>query len=141
MRKYNKLPENIIDLLPKAQAYLKAHPKVVFAYLFGGIARGKLTPLSDVDIAIYISKDADILEQKMEILGELMEQLETDEIDLVMLNTASLPLRARIIANKRVIIDKDPFLRHKFESLTLRKYFDFSIKEMDILKRRYSIGR
>lgn len=137
MRKYNKLPENIIDLLPKAQAYLKAHPKVVFAYLFGGIARGKLTPLSDVDIAIYISKDADILEQKMEILGKLMEQLETDEIDLVMLNTASLPLRARIIANKRVITDKDPFLRHKFESLTLRKYFDFSIKEMDILKRRY----
>ena len=137
MRKYNKLPENIMDLLSRAEAYLKAHPGVVFAYLFGGLTKGKPTPLSDVDIAVYLSKNTDVIEQKMDILGKLMEKLETDEIDLVILNTASLPLSARIIANKRMITDKDPFLRHKFESLTLREYFDFSVKEMDILKRRY----
>jgi len=49
-------------------------------------------------------------------------------------------LKARIIQNKKVLIDKDPNLRYSFESLTLREYFDFSIKEKDILYRRYKIG-
>ena len=62
-------------------------------------------------------------QREMEILGKLSEILHTDEIDLVILNTASLPLLARIIKNKKILTDKDPFLRHKFESLTLRKYF------------------
>jgi len=70
-----------------------------------------------------------------------MELLWTDEIDLVILNTASLPLRARILEKKRVIVDNAPFVRHKFESLTLREYLDFSVKEMEIYERRYSIDR
>ena len=63
-----------------------------------------------------------------------------EHADLVILNTASLPLKARIIQNKKVLVDKDPNLRYSFESLTLREYFDFSIKEKDILYRRYKIG-
>lgn len=37
-----------------------------------------------------------------------------------------MPLRAEIVRNKRQLVDKDPFCRHKFESLTLREYFDFA---------------
>lgn len=77
----------------------------------------------------------------MEILGKLIDLLEADEIDLVILNTASLPLAARIIEHKVILVDKKPFLRHAFESLILREYFDFSRKEMEILQRRYSVGR
>jgi hypothetical protein len=35
---------------------------------------------------------------------------------------------------------KIPILRHEYESLTLRKFFGFAIKERDILQRRYGIG-
>jgi len=38
-------------------------------------------------------------------------------------------------------VDNAPFVRHKFESLTLREYLDFSVKEMEIYERRYSIDR
>lgn len=141
MIKLNKIPDNIHELLPKVKDYVNDHPKVIFAYLFGGLARLKPSPLSDVDIAIYLSGDTDVVQEKMEILGRLIELLETDEIDLTILNTASLPLIARIIENKVILVDKNPFLRHDFESFILRKYFDFSIKEMDILKRRYLLGR
>lgn len=141
MIKTHRIPEDILDRIPEVKAYLEAHPRVLFAYLFGGLAKGKLSPLSDVDIAVYLSEGVNIPQEKLEILGKLMDILGTDEIDLVILNTASLPLRARIIEKKRVITDKDPFLRHKFESLTLREYFDFSVKEMAIFKRRYSLGR
>jgi predicted nucleotidyltransferase len=119
---------------------MKSRKDVLFAYLFGGLARGKPSPLSDVDIAIYLSEDAGALEKKMEILGKLIELLATDEIDLVILNSAPLTLRMKILETKKVIVDNAPFLRHHYESLTMREYFDFSIKEMAILERRFLHG-
>jgi len=75
----------------------------------------------------------------LEILGQLMDILQTDEIDLVILNTADIPLVMNIVKAKEIIIDKDPFERHLFESLTMRKYFDFSFKELGQLRGRYLI--
>ncbi len=141
MIKFERLPENINHLLPNVREYLNKHPKVVFAYLFGGLARGRVSPLSDVDIAIYTVDGADIVQEKLEILGKLNDLLKTDEVDLVVLNTAPLPLAARIIKNKIILLDKMPFTRHVFESLIIREYFDFSRKEMDIFEGRYKLGR
>ena len=129
-----------MNFLPKAEAYLRENPKIIFAYLFGGLTKGKSLPMSDVDIAVFLSKDANYEDEKLEILRSLTDILKTDEIDLVILNKSSLPLTARIIKNKKILADKDMFLRHRFESLTLRKYFDFSTKERSIFKRRYAIG-
>ncbi|MFZ0131266.1 MAG: hypothetical protein WAK95_01910 [Desulfobacterales bacterium] len=70
-----------------------------------------------------------------------MDALQTDEIDLVIFNTASLPLAMNILRKKRILVDKQPFTRHLVESLTMRKYFDFSIKESAMLRRRYLNGR
>ena len=140
MIKYNKLPPTIETLIPRAVNYLQSHPGIIFAYLFGGLARGKPQPLSDVDIAVYLKEGANIAENKMDILGRLIDILETDEIDLVVLNTADLPLLMNILKNKKVLVDSKPFTRHIFESLAMRKYFDFSIKEAAILQRRYLSG-
>ncbi|MBM4053498.1 MAG: nucleotidyltransferase domain-containing protein [Planctomycetes bacterium] len=141
MIKVDTIREDIHKLLPEIRSYLESNPKILFAYLFGSLAQRKQTPLSDVDIAVYLSDTSSLPEDKLEIVGHFINILETDEIDLVILNTAPLPLAARIIENKIILADKQPFLRHNFESLTLRKYFDFSIKEWEILKRRYLIGR
>lgn len=141
MIKYNKLPENIIQLLTGAVDYLESHPQILFAYLFGGLARGKPQPLSDIDIAVYLKPDCNFAENKLDVLGNLMAILQTDEIDLVVLNSAELPLIMNVLRNKKVLVDKDPFCRHLFESLMMRKYFDFSIKESAQLKRRYLHGR
>lgn len=140
MIKFNKLPENILQLLPGAVKYLESHPKVLFSYFFGSLAKGTLSPLSDVDIAIFLKKGNNFADRKLEILGKLIDILETDEIDLVVLNTTDLPLVMGVLNNKKLIVDKDPFARHQFESLMMRKYFDFSIIESAQLKRRYLHG-
>jgi hypothetical protein len=140
MIKYKKLPSDILQLLPDAVGYLESHPQILFAYLFGGLARGKPQPLSDVDIAIYLRTGGKVAERKLEILGNLVTILQTDEIDLVLLNTASLALVMNIVKARKIIVDKDPFSRHIFESVTMRKYFDFSIKESAMLQRRYLNG-
>ena len=140
MIKTTKLPATIETLIPRAVNYLKLHPRVVFAYLFGGLAKGRLQPLSDVDIAVYLAESISLSDVKLDILGKLIDILQTDEIDLVVLNTAELPLSMNVLKNKKILVDKDPLTRHIFESLTMRKYFDFSIKESAILHRRYMNG-
>lgn len=140
MIRYQKLPENILQLLPGAGNCLEAHPMVIFSYLFGSLATQNVSPLSDVDIAVYLKPGADIAECKLEILGGLMDVLHTDEIDLVILNSVEPALLIRVLKNKRVIVDKDPFSRHIFESLAMRMSLDFSIFESAHLNRRYMNG-
>jgi predicted nucleotidyltransferase len=55
MIRHQPLPADIETRLPEAANYLESHPKVLFAYLFGGLARGKRRPLSDVDIAVWLT--------------------------------------------------------------------------------------
>jgi predicted nucleotidyltransferase len=140
MIKSTKLPDNIEHLLEKAEAYLQARPDVAFGYLFGSFATGRTGPLSDIDIALYLAEAQQASESKMEILGDLIDLLQTDEVDLVIMNAAPLPLRMKIIANRKVIVDNTPFQRHRYESLTMREYFDFAVREMDILERRFRLG-
>jgi len=66
-----------------------------------------------------------------------MDILQTDDVDLVIFNTADISLAINIIKAKQIIVDNDPFERHRFESLAMRKYFDFSYRELGQLKRRY----
>jgi hypothetical protein len=94
-----------------------------------------------VDIALYLTEKVSFAEKKLEILGNLVNILRTDEIDLVVLNKAPLTLRMKILENKKIIVDKAPFLRHQYESLTMRKYFDFAFKESSILRERFLRGR
>lgn len=119
---------------------MAAHPQVLFAYLFGGLARGTPSPSSDIDVAVFIDDRSDLTVEKLDLLSDLIDNLGTDEIDLVLLNTAPLPLKARVIRNNEILVDRKPYLRHTFESLVLREYFDFSVLEEAILKRRFSIG-
>ena len=69
-----------------------------------------------------------------------MDILQTDEIDLIVLNIANLALVMNVLKSKKVIVDKDPYSRHIFESLMMRKYIEFSIFENALLKRRYLYG-
>jgi hypothetical protein len=140
MIRHKNLPANIEDSIPKALTYLQSMPDILFAYLFGSFGKGKHFPLSDVDIAVYLKEPTVFQEKKMEILGALIDILQTDEIDLVVLNNTSLPLRMRILESKKVVVDREPFLRHHYESLTMREYFDFSILEKQILNRRFLGG-
>lgn len=135
------LPADIARRLSTLGAALERCPPVVFAYLFGGAAGGRLTPLSDVDVAVYLDPAAaDPVAARLEVIQAVVRHLGTDEVDLVALNSAPTALVGRLLASRRVILDRDPFLRHRFESLAVREFADFRIFERRLLDRRARSG-
>ena len=125
--------------LIQTENYLKARKDIAFAYLFGSVAENRATHLSDIDIAIYVT-EGKITDVRFQILGDLMDILKTDKLDLVILNTAPLTLKMKILQTRRILADNVPHVRHTFESHTMRTYFDFSKIENRILEERYLHG-
>src|SRR3972149_11733722 len=141
MIKFEKLPEDILTKLAEGKKVLRDDNNVIFAYLFGGLAEGKVSPLSDIDIAVFLKPTHDVVEYKLGLFERLADSLGTSEIDLVILNTAPIRLTGRILQKTDILIDKDPPRRHIFESGSLRTFFDFKKKEDLYFLRRYGIGR
>jgi len=140
MIKFEKLPSNILSKIPAVGELLLIDKRVLFAYLFGGLATGLVRPLSDVDIAVYLDDTGELADYRLTLFDKITDALGTAELDLVVLNTVSISLAGRILQNKQLLIDKDPFRRHIYESLTLREFFDFRITEEAFFTRRYGIG-
>lgn len=140
MVKFEKLPPDILLKIPGVKELLLQDDNIVFAYLFGGLAKGEVKSLSDIDIAVYLRQTDGLAEYKFELFGRLTDVLGTSELDLVILNKAAVSIAGRILQNKQLLVDKAPFRRHLYESLTLRKSFDFRVKEDAFFKRRYGIG-
>ncbi len=135
-----RLPLDSESRLETLGRTLEACPAVIFAYLFGSAATRTLRPLSDVDVAVYVDESADPAEARLGILRLLTRHLGTDEADLVILNTAPTALAGRILGTRRVILDRNPFRRHRFESRALRQFMDFRVVEHRLLSRRFARG-
>lgn len=114
--------------------------EVVFAYLFGSASRDALRPTSDVDIAVYLENGTDH-DARLAVATDVSRHLRTNDVDVVVLNSAPAALIGRVLADRRVLVDRDPFRRHRFESTELRKFFDFAIREKRLLEARYPSGR
>ena len=140
MRRNAPLPVDIERRLDTLGAALEQNPAVRFAYVFGGAGRRELRPLSDVDVAVYLDDAVDPVRTRLDLIGVVTKHLGTDELDLVVLNRAPTALVGRILQSRRVITENDAFLRHRFESLALRKFLDFRIFERRLLDACFARG-
>lgn len=116
----------LIDII---RSELERHSdKIVFAYLFGSHARGDVSPLSDVDLAVYFSRRgaAAHAQMKIELYTDLSRALKRNDLDVVVLNTAAnLMLIEQIIHDGIVVLDNDPRAREDYEVRKLHEILDF----------------
>lgn len=115
---------NGVDLT-KLESFLEAEPSVRFAYVFGSRANDTAGPLSDLDVAVYLSPDLDYFTHRLRLLEKLNRLLGTDAIDLVILNEAPLLLSHRIVRDGYIIKDHRE-VRVRFEARTLNEYLDMA---------------
>ncbi len=128
MVRQGRLPTDIRDRLPRLADVFRDDPRVIAIYLFGSYARSTEGPLSDVDIAILLEPDTDrAIHEALAIdyTNAVLSALRTDEVDVVVLNAAPLPLRHRVIRDGVLLLDRAPATRRMFEVQALSSYLDF----------------
>src|SRR6266480_3704289 len=99
------------------------------AYLAGSLStRTSFGHLSDVDIAILLMeqiKSDQFLDYQLYFFSELAKRLESDSIDVVILNQASLLLKLQVIKYGQILFSRDEKQRISFETKAIMDYLDF----------------
>lgn len=98
---------------------------VVVAWLFGSFARGDAGADSDVDVAVLSrhTPAATFKALPLRLEGEL-ERLLRRTTQVVAMNSAPADLRARVLRDGVLLVDRDPSLRIRFEVRTRNEWFD-----------------
>ena len=108
------------------RSFFDRHPAGVDAvYLFGSVARGDAQDTSDVDLAVLFGKDPP---RTLDGLGlDLADALQAElgvPVQIVVLNTAPCDLIHRVLRDGRLLVDRAPSSRIRFEVRGRNEYFD-----------------
>lgn len=114
----------------------KYNDKVVFAYLFGTAARGTMSPLSDIDIAVFLPPGTreSYFDTGLSLHADLCRALNRSDVDVVVLNTVTnIMLLDEIVRYGIVVYDKNPDLREDFEIRVLHQAIDFKEQRLAVM--------
>lgn len=120
-------------LLPILEKY---KDKVIFVYLFGSASQDTMQPLSDIDIAVFLSEDIrkSYFDTKLILYADFCRVLKRNDIDIVVLNTSTnIMLLDEVIRHGLVLYDRNSDLREDFEVKVLHQAIDFKEQRLAIL--------
>lgn len=104
--------------------------EIKLVYLFGSHATKKVSLLSDYDFALYLDPKIKINRKKeimLTLITEISTILQTDKLDLVLLNDSIFPLlKFNILKEGILIYQKYPY-KILVEPTIYNEYFDFKI--------------
>lgn len=106
---------------------------MVALYLYGSAARGRVTPLSDLDLAaLFPSRvSEDRRWRELPLLGSAVARRlarrtsEALEVDVHDLSSLPIAVQGRVLTEGILVLSLDEGRRVRFEDRTRRRYFDF----------------
>jgi predicted nucleotidyltransferase len=119
------LKDELSTILPSLEA-------VRMVYLFGSRVENNVGPMSDFDVAVLVDRAADGLRLRARLAHELARILLTDQVDVVLLNRASIELAYAVVAQGKVLYEKDVATRVEYEATILSRYGDY----LPVLRRQ-----
>lgn len=107
---------------------------LVLAYLFGSVAEGFDTPMSDIDIAYLDDGGGSPFDFESEIETQIRKIFPSvGRVDLVRLNDAPSSVKFKVIKKGKLLFSKNDGVRMTFEEKTIEEYFDYEY----VLKQFY----
>ena len=102
-----------------------ADDRLLAAYLFGSVARGTDTSNSDVDVGVLLrtAPSGALNDLRFDLEGDLERALGR-RTQIVILNNAPPDLVHRVLRDGRLLLDRDPAARIRFEVRARNEYFD-----------------
>ncbi|HEY7364995.1 MAG TPA: nucleotidyltransferase domain-containing protein [Methylomirabilota bacterium] len=105
--------------------FRSASPDVVTVYLFGSQARDAATPRSDVDIAVLYAEPPAVSFAGLPLdLEADLERVLGLPVQVVVLNRAPVDLVHRVLRDGKLLLDRDPSVRIRFEVRARNEFFD-----------------
>lgn len=128
MIREKKLSRKAFENLSQLIERFREAPFVNAMYLIGSLVHGPIKPLSDLDFAVLLSKELNrkqLFQEQLELIGLACDLLETEEIDLILLNTAPPRIAHSILRTGRLAFVKDKKQLADFTEMTVKIYLDF----------------
>ena len=128
------------QLLARLAGALSPREEILEAYLFGSRARGQARRDSDVDVAVYVDETRardGVWGYQAELTTDLMVALGTNDVDVVVLNRASIVLYHRVLRDGVRVFSRDLRATTTRAGQALSRYFDFlpQLDKMDAARR------
>ncbi|HDD67695.1 MAG TPA: nucleotidyltransferase domain-containing protein [Candidatus Thorarchaeota archaeon] len=113
--------EEIINALVEI---MRTEEHVVAAYLFGSVATGRTTPMSDLDVAVLLDDSSPelCLALMKSLTVRISETIGLMRVDVICLNLADVAVRNSVVRHGILFLDRDPVARTQFERLTWDEY-------------------
>jgi predicted nucleotidyltransferase len=131
-------------------SYFKGRNEVSALYLFGSLAKEKVTGESDIDLAVLVDES----KLKKRDFARLKKRYYTASptfslrpVDIVVLNTAPPFLKHQVLKTGRVLFDRNRKLRVRFAARAIMEYLEFRPLQDILLAgaaarfRRAKVGR
>ena len=132
------------ELLAQLTSALEEREEILEAYLFGSHACGQARPNSDIDVAVYIDEERagdGAWGYQAQLTTDLMIALGTNDVDVVVLNKASILLYHRVLRDGVRLMSRDLRATTTRAGQALSRYFDF-LPQLDKMDRtgRHAAG-
>lgn len=120
-----------MEQLQELGDYFRSRPEALLAYAFGSASQGATHALSDVDIAVLLDearfRELDCAMPwgyQASVSGELASVLHRNDVDLVLLHSASPLLKYQVVRFGKVLYSRSETIRVGFEVRARQEYLD-----------------
>jgi predicted nucleotidyltransferase len=116
---------DVQDLKDELSIIVAGVSGVRLVYLFGSQVEGLLGPMSDYDLGVLVDHAADGRRIQAHLAHELARALQTDRVDVLLLNRAPIELAYAIVAQGKLLYERDVATRVEYEAQVLTRYGDY----------------
>jgi uncharacterized protein len=121
---YNKIME-VEEITQNLPGILLNFPEISLVYLFGSQVTGQVGPMSDYDLAVLVDPEVEEPAIQTQFQHAVTIALQTDRVDIVLLRRAPVELAYHIIAEGKLLYQREKLIRVEYEARVLGMYGDY----------------